>query len=102
MEVTDIAVEQRAWLDDRRVLSECWIYTRARGLKAVTLHGNGSSIALDGQRLHRWQVMDDESHSIMAHVYSADEPSRELRERVAQEARERFATLLAQWAPPSA
>lgn len=90
MEVTDITMEQRVWSDDRRVLSECWIYTPERGLKAVTMHGNGASIALDGRRLYRWRVMDEERGSIVAHVYCADEPTNELRDRVAQWARERF------------
>ena len=90
MEVTNVAVEERDWPDERRVLSECWIYTRDRGLRAVTLHGNGSSIALDGQRLYRWHVLDDRMF-IVAHVYSAEQPTRELRDRIADLARSRFA-----------
>jgi hypothetical protein len=75
----------------RRLVSECWIYTRERGLRAVTLHGNGSSIALDGQRLRRWNVLDRAAGAVaIALVYSAEMPSRELQERVAQAARERF------------
>jgi hypothetical protein len=89
MEATNVAVEHGEWPDERRVLSECWIYTRERGLKAVTMHGNGSTIALDGRRLYRWHVLDDQQ-SIVAHVYSADAPSHELREQVTELARERF------------
>lgn len=89
MEATNVAVEQSEWPDERRVLSECWIYTRERGLKAVTLHGNGSTIALDGRRLFRWHVLDDRQF-ILAHVYSADQPTSELRQVVAELARERF------------
>ena len=89
MEATNVAVEYGEWPDERRVLSECWIYTHERGLKAVTMHGNGSTIALDGRRLYRWHVLDDHQ-SIVAHVYSADAPSHELRERVTELARERF------------
>ena len=90
MEASDVAVEYGGWPDERRVLSECWIYTRERGLKAVTLHGNGASIALDGRRLFRWHVLDDRQF-IVAHVYSAEQPTRELRERITELARVRFA-----------
>jgi hypothetical protein len=90
MESSNVAVECSEWPDERRVLSECWIYTRERGLRAVTLHGNGASIALDGHRLFRWHVLD-ERQFIVAHVYSADQPTRELRECVAELARSRFA-----------
>lgn len=90
MEASNVAVEYSEWPDERRVLSECWIYTRERGLKAVTLHGNGASIALDGRRLHRWHVLDDRQF-IVAHVYCAEQPTRELRQRIAELARVRFA-----------
>ena len=90
MEASNVAVECSEWPDERRVLSECWIYTRERGLKAVTLHGNGASIALDGRRLFRWHVLDDRQF-IVAHVYCAEQPNRELRQRIAEQARTRFA-----------
>jgi hypothetical protein len=92
MEATNVAVEYRESPDERRVLSECWIYTHERGLRAVTLHGNGSSIALDGRRLHRWHVLDDRQF-IIAHVYCAEQPTRDLRERIAELARARFAVV---------
>jgi hypothetical protein len=58
----------------------------------MTLHGNGSSLAIDGQRLARWCIFDDAvPRSIIAYLYSAEKPSPELRDRVADLARERFA-----------
>ena len=75
----------------RRLVSECWIYTRERGLREVTLYGNGSTIAVDGQRLRRWNVLDRSSPEFaVALVYSAEMPSRDLQDRVKQAARERF------------
>jgi hypothetical protein len=57
----------------------------------MTLHGNGSSLAIDGQRLVRWCILDDQvPRSIVAYLYSADTPSAEMRERVTDLARERF------------
>lgn len=92
MDATNVTSEpRRDWLDERRVLSECWIYTGDRGLRAVTLHGNGSTLALDGRRLYRWNVMDESDQSIVAQLYSADPPSHELCRRVARQAVTRFA-----------
>ena len=77
--------------DARRVMSECWIYTEARGLRAMTLHGNGSTLAIDGQRLTRWCILDEAvPRSIIAYLYSADKPSADLRDRISNLARERF------------
>ena len=77
--------------DARRLLSECWIYTRERGLRAVTLHGNAASIALDGQRLHRWHVLEDGVPDVaVALVYCAEMPTTDLQHSVARAARERF------------
>jgi hypothetical protein len=57
----------------------------------MTLHGNGSSIAIDGCRLTRWCILDDGvPRSIVAYLYSAEHPSVDLRNRVAALARERF------------
>ena len=73
-------------------MSECWIYTDQRGLRAMTMHGNGSSMAIDGQRLERWCILNDEvPRSIVAYLYSAEKPSADIRERVVDLARERFA-----------
>ena len=75
----------------RQLISECWIYTQERGLREVTLHGNGSSIAIDGQRLRRWNVLDrDSAEFAVALVYSAEMPTPALQELVARAARERF------------
>lgn len=91
MESCDIAVAPQDFAEARRVMSECWIYTNERGLRAMTLHGNGSSLAIDGQRLVRWCILDDQvPRSIVAYLYSADTPSAEMRERVTDLARERF------------
>jgi hypothetical protein len=57
----------------------------------MTLHGNGSSLAIDGRRLLRWCILDDgEPRSIVAYLYSAERPSVELRNQVAALARKRF------------
>jgi hypothetical protein len=92
MEPCNVAVAPQDFADARRVMSECWIYTQERGLRAMTLHGNGSTLAIDGHRLVRWCVLDDSvPRSIIAYLYSADKPSPEMRDRVADLARERFA-----------
>jgi len=91
MEPCAIAVTSHDYADARRVLSECWIFTPERGLRAMTLHGNGSTLAIDGRRLVRWCILDDDvPRSILAYVYSAEHPSLELRNQVASLARERF------------
>jgi hypothetical protein len=92
MEPCTIAVPSRDYADARRVLSECWIFTPERGLRAMTLHGNGSALAIDGRRLLRWCILDDAvPRSILAYLYCAEQPSAELRNEVAALARERFA-----------
>ena len=92
MEPCNTAVATEDFVAARRVMSECWIYTQERGLRAMTLHGNGSTLAIDGHRLVRWCVLDDSvPRSIIAYLYSADKPSPEMRDRVADLARERFA-----------
>lgn len=91
MESCTIAVTSHDYADARRVLSECWIFTPERGLRAMTLHGNGSTLAIDGRRLIRWCILDDGGTcSILAYVYSTEHPSPELRKTVAALARERF------------
>lgn len=91
MEPCTIAVASHDYADARRVLSECWIFTKERGLRAMTLHGNGSSLAIGGQRLIRWCILNDEvPRAIVAYLYSAERPSAELREHVAGLARTRF------------
>ena len=92
MESCTIAVTSHDYADARRVLSECWIFTPERGLRAMTLHGNGSTLAIDGRRLVRWCILDDDvPRSILAYLYAAEHPSGELRNEVAALARERFA-----------
>jgi hypothetical protein len=91
MELCDSPVVSHGFADARRVMSECWIYTKARGLRAMTLHGNGSSMAVDGQHLFRWCILDEaDASSIIAYLYSAERPTPELRERVIAQARARF------------
>jgi len=91
MESGTVAVTSHDYADARRVLSQCWIFTPERGLRPMTLHGNGSSLAIDGRRLIRWCILDDAvPQSILAYLYSADLPSMELRNEVAALARERF------------
>jgi hypothetical protein len=96
MEPCNVAFASQDFAEARRVMSECWIYTPERGLRPVTMHGNGSSIAIEGQRLHRWCILEDSvPRSILAYVYSADKPSVELREEIADLARSRFTPALA-------
>ena len=93
------------WLgiDSRRLVSECWIYTETRGLRAVTLHGNGSTIALDGERLHRWTVRDPSTPDVaVALVYSAEMPTSDLEHTLARAARERFSLEARQPSPVNA
>jgi hypothetical protein len=95
MEPCDIAVESHDFTDARRVISECWIYTAARGLRAMIWHGNGSSIAVDGQRLARWCILDESiPRRIVAFLYCADSPGPALRDRVIQLATARFTPIL--------
>jgi len=92
METCNLAIAPQDYAEARRVMSQCWIYTRERGLRAMTLHGNGSTLAIDGHRLIRWCILDDAvPRSIIAYLYCADKPSAELRERVTDLARDRFA-----------
>jgi hypothetical protein len=91
MESCTIAVTSHDYADARRILSECWIFTPERGLRAMTLHGNGSTLAIDGQRLIRWCILEESAPPrIIAYLYSAESPSPELHERVVGLARERF------------
>ncbi len=92
MEPGNTAVASRDYAEARRVMSECWVYTEQRGLRPMTLHGNGGTMAIDGQRLERWCILDDAvPRSIIAYLYSAEKPGAEIRERVIDLARERFA-----------
>jgi hypothetical protein len=93
MEPCNLAIASPDYAEARRVMSECWIYTPMRGLRAMTLHGNGSTLAIDGQRLVRWCILDDAvpQSSIIAYLYSAEKPSPEMRDLVSDLARERFA-----------
>ena len=92
MEPGNTAVASQDYTEGRRVMSECWIYTDRRGLRPMTLHGNGATMAIDGQRLERWCILDDAvPRSIIAYLYSTEKPSAEIRERVIDLARDRFA-----------
>ena len=100
MESSNTTVASHDYTDARRVLSQCWIFTPERGLRPMTLHGNGASIAIDGRRLTRWCLLDDDgARSIIAYVYCVEPPSAELRSRVAELARERFGAALAGYEP---
>jgi hypothetical protein len=94
MEASNTVVASHDYMDARRVLSQCWIFTPERGLRPMTLHGNGTSVAIDGRRLTRWCLLDDDvPRSIVAYVYSVEKPSPELRARVIALAHERFGPL---------
>lgn len=91
METASVAIASHSYAEARHLMSKCWIYTKERGLCPMTMHGNGASVAIDGQRLLRWCILDDSvPRSIIAYVYSAEKPSAELRQQVAESARERF------------
>jgi len=72
--------------------SECWIYTAEHGIEEVTLPAAQSSLTVEGTKLRPWCLLD---RSILgcalAILYSAEAPSRELREVVTKLARVRFA-----------
>ena len=89
MEPAQLESASHSYADARRILSNCWIYTPERGLRAVTMHGNGSSLAVDGRRLQRWMIVDDAV--IIAYLYCAEKPSAELRAQVVLLAQARFA-----------
>ena len=91
MELCDSPVVSHDYDDARRVMSQCWIFTKTRGLRAMTLHGNGSSMAVDGQHLFRWCILDEsDASSIIGYLYCAERPTPELRQRVIALARARF------------
>ena len=91
METATVTIDSHSYAEARRLMSQCWIYTKERGLCPMTMHGNGSAVAIDGQRLLRWCILDDAvPRSIIAYVYSAEKPSPELRQEVAESARDRF------------
>ena len=91
MELTQIDSVSHSYVEARQILSNCWIYTAERGLRAVTLHGNGATLAVDGRRLFRWCILaDDELQTILGYLYCAERPSAELRLKVSELARARF------------
>jgi hypothetical protein len=92
MESLQVEASPHSFAEARRMLSNCWIYTPARGLRAVTMHGNGATMAVDGERLQRWMILDDAvPREIVAYLYCADKPSPELRARVTSLALARLA-----------
>ena len=101
MAAPNLALPDADARQSRRLLSECWIYTSQRGLREVTLFGNGSTIAIDGQKLRRWCIVDSTCpDSTVGLVYSAEMPSPDLRDRLTQLARERFKPALWPGASP--
>ena len=75
----------------RASASECWVYTREGGLREVTLASPRTTLSLDGQLLRPWCLLDRTMlDCALAILYSADVPSRELRDLVTQLARARF------------
>src|SRR5690242_6308713 len=91
MEPAAVVFSSHSFTEARRMLSNCWMYTPERDLRAVTMHGNGSSVAVDGQRLQRRMILDDGvPRTIVAYLYCPDKPSAELRSEVARLAQARF------------
>ena len=75
----------------RGIASECWIYTRAGGLREATLPSSQQTLNIDGELLRSWYLLDPTLLGCaLATLYSSEPPSRELRETVLRLARERF------------
>jgi hypothetical protein len=92
MELSNKLTTQQAMEPPRRATSECWVYTAEHGIEEVTLPAAQSTLTVEGKMLRPWCLLD---RSILgcalAILYSAEAPSRELREVVTQLARRRFA-----------
>ena len=90
----DLTTTLRAQLrsESRASVSECWVYTAEHGIQEVTLPSTQTTLTVEGQQLRPWCLLDRGFLGCaLAILYSAEVPSRDLREKVTQLARARFA-----------
>src|SRR5690348_4311020 len=90
----DLSKALRAQLrrESRNAVSECWVYTAEHGIQEVTLPSAQTTLSIEGHLLRPWCLLDRTILGCaLAILYSVEAPSRELRERVTQLARARFA-----------
>lgn len=90
----DLSNTLRAQLrrESQSAVSECWVYTAEHGIQEVTLPSAQATLTIEGHELRPWCLLDRTLFGCaLAILYSVEAPSRELRERVAELARARFA-----------
>jgi len=90
----DLTTTLRAQLrrESRASVSECWVYTAEHGIQEVTLPSTQTTLTVGGQQLRPWCLLDRGFFGCaLAILYSVEAPSRELREKITQLARTRFA-----------
>jgi hypothetical protein len=78
--------------ESKSAVSECWVYTAEHGIQEVTLPSAQATLTIEGHLLRPWCLLDRTILGCaLAILYSVEAPPRELRERVTQLARTRFA-----------
>ena len=90
----DLSNTLRAQLrrESRSAVSECWVYTAEHGIQEVTLPSAQTTLCVEGHQLRPWCLLDRTILGCaLAILYSVEAPSRELRDRVTELARTRFA-----------
>jgi|SRR5689334_14859372 hypothetical protein len=90
----DLSNTLRAQLrrESQAAVSECWVYTAEHGIQEVTLPSAQATLTVGGHLLRPWCLLDGKILGCaLAILYSVEAPSRELRERVTELARARFA-----------
>jgi hypothetical protein len=91
----DLSNTLRAQLrrESQSPVSECWVYTAEHGIQEVTLPSAQATLTVEGHLLRPWCLLDRAFlDCALAILYSVEAPSRELRERVTELARVRFAS----------
>jgi hypothetical protein len=87
--VTELRSQSRR--SSHGLASECWVYTRAAGLREVTLPSAQQTLNIGGEVLRPWYLLDTTTLGCaVATLYSVEPPSAELRATVLRLARERF------------
>lgn len=90
----DVSKTLRAQLrrESQSAVSECWVYTAEHGIQEITLPSAQTTLTVEGHQLRPWCLLDRTFLGYaLAILYSVEVPSRELRERVTELARARFA-----------
>lgn len=90
----DVSNTLRAQLrrESQSAVSECWVYTAEHGIQEITLPSAQATLTVEGHQLRPWCLLDRTLLGCaLAILYSIEVPSRELRERVTELARARFA-----------